>query len=291
MSSMRNAVQRRVHRERAQPHERERLGLLEKHKDYSLRAKDYSRKKAQLRALRRKAADRNEDEFYFGMLSRRGPAGAASALVRPGGDGARPSKKWSGTVAGDRGARALDVDAVRLLKTQDLAYVRTARNAAAKRVRGLEERVAALGGDLDDDDDDDDDDEEDEGPTRPPRESARAPRKIVFADAPAERDAMLRARREPDADGEDGAGAASPADAPAAAEKESGPARRAPLLQQKKHLARLRRQLQAARRKLRTLARAEQALEVQRAKMAKTPTAMTGVTKAGNKFKVRERKR
>lgn len=32
MSSMRNAVARRPHRERAQPLERQRLGLLEKHK-------------------------------------------------------------------------------------------------------------------------------------------------------------------------------------------------------------------------------------------------------------------
>lgn len=32
MSSMRNAVQRRNHRERAQPLEREKWGVLEKHK-------------------------------------------------------------------------------------------------------------------------------------------------------------------------------------------------------------------------------------------------------------------
>lgn len=32
MSSMRNAVQRRNHKERGQPEERQRLGLLEKHK-------------------------------------------------------------------------------------------------------------------------------------------------------------------------------------------------------------------------------------------------------------------
>lgn len=32
MSSMRNAVQRRNHRERAQPIEREKWGILEKHK-------------------------------------------------------------------------------------------------------------------------------------------------------------------------------------------------------------------------------------------------------------------
>ena len=32
MSSMRNAVQRRNHKERAQPREREKWGVLEKHK-------------------------------------------------------------------------------------------------------------------------------------------------------------------------------------------------------------------------------------------------------------------
>ena len=32
MSSMRNAVQRRNHKERAQPKSREKLGILEKHK-------------------------------------------------------------------------------------------------------------------------------------------------------------------------------------------------------------------------------------------------------------------
>lgn len=38
MSSLRNSIQRRNHKERAQPLERKRLGLLEKHKvrdDYS----------------------------------------------------------------------------------------------------------------------------------------------------------------------------------------------------------------------------------------------------------------
>lgn len=38
MSSLRNAVKRVEHKERAQPASRRKLGLLEKHKDYGERA-------------------------------------------------------------------------------------------------------------------------------------------------------------------------------------------------------------------------------------------------------------
>ncbi|KAF2146026.1 uncharacterized protein K452DRAFT_219604 [Aplosporella prunicola CBS 121167] len=106
MSSMRNAVQRRNHRERAQPLERQKWGLLEKHKDYSLRAKDHNDKRRRLKILKEKAAERNPDEFSFGMLS------------------SGVSKK-TGTKVGDRGNRALSDDVVKLLKTQDVGYVRT----------------------------------------------------------------------------------------------------------------------------------------------------------------------
>ncbi|KAG6999461.1 hypothetical protein G7Y79_00035g071330 [Physcia stellaris] len=105
MSSMRNAVQRRNHKERAQPKEREKWGVLEKHKDYSLRAADYNAKKARLTILRRKAAERNPDEFYFGMYS---------------------SKTHDrGQKLADRGNEVLSQDAVKLLKTQDAGYLKT----------------------------------------------------------------------------------------------------------------------------------------------------------------------
>jgi hypothetical protein len=67
MSSLRNSLHRRNHKERSQLSHRTRLGFLEKHKDYVLRARDYHSKKDRIQRLRQKAADRNKDEFYFGM--------------------------------------------------------------------------------------------------------------------------------------------------------------------------------------------------------------------------------
>lgn len=44
VSAFKNAIRRRVHKERAQPYSRKKMGLLEKKSDYKLRAKDYHRK-------------------------------------------------------------------------------------------------------------------------------------------------------------------------------------------------------------------------------------------------------
>ncbi|KAL8968573.1 MAG: hypothetical protein Q9183_002399 [Haloplaca sp. 2 TL-2023] len=105
MSSMRNAVQRRNHKERAQPAQREKWGILEKHKDYSLRAKDYNEKKKRLKILREKAAERNPDEFSYGMLSSK-------------------TDRYGRRIQ-DRGNQSLSQDAVKLLKTQDAGYLKT----------------------------------------------------------------------------------------------------------------------------------------------------------------------
>ena len=69
MSSLKHVAPRREHRERAQPRGREHLGLLEKHKDYKERSRNFHSKQARLTTLRRKAKERNPDEFYFGMQS------------------------------------------------------------------------------------------------------------------------------------------------------------------------------------------------------------------------------
>jgi len=44
MSSLQNAIKRRTHKERAQPAARSKFGLLEKHKDYVERARDFHKK-------------------------------------------------------------------------------------------------------------------------------------------------------------------------------------------------------------------------------------------------------
>ena len=71
MSSLRNSLHRRNHKERGQPAHRKRLGILEKHKDYVVRAKDYNSKKERIRKLKQKASERNKDEFYFGMVGKK----------------------------------------------------------------------------------------------------------------------------------------------------------------------------------------------------------------------------
>lgn len=110
-SSLRNSIHRRNHKERSQLSHRTRLGILEKHKDYVQRARDYHSKHDRLTRLKQKAAERNKDEFYFSMTRERTTGGVHIK---------------------DRGNEALPVDIVKVLKTQDENYVRTMRAAGQK---------------------------------------------------------------------------------------------------------------------------------------------------------------
>lgn len=61
----------KTHRERHQPAARKHLGILEKKKDYKLRAKHYNEQRESIRFFKRKALDKNSDEFYHHMVNSR----------------------------------------------------------------------------------------------------------------------------------------------------------------------------------------------------------------------------
>ncbi|KAJ9248715.1 hypothetical protein DTO207G8_7199 [Paecilomyces variotii] len=286
MSSMRNAVQRRQHRERGQLEGREKWGILEKHKDYSLRAKDYNVKKAKLQRLREKARDRNPDEFAFGMLSDR--------AAKQGKHGARES------------GQSLSNEAAKLLKTQDAGYLRTVGERIRREMERLEQEVKMQDGiqevlgegqttkrkDEDEEDDFFDFDEEDEEDGKP--------KKVVFAESREEQRELGREldqdSDEMDEDDDDSFGQLSKKsnqnqkkskkqlEAEMQAFRELRAARKA-----KKRAAEARHnKLKALKKQYAEITAAERELEWQRGRM---DNAVGGKNKNGVKWKIRERKK
>lgn len=126
MSSLRNAVKRVTHKERAQPAARKRFGLLEKHKDYVERAQDYHKKQDYLKVLEKKAAERNPDEFYFKMNK------------------SQVNKKG---VHKEKRDGSLDQSTVKLLKTQDMGYIMNKKVIDEKKVKKLQSSLHLIGED------------------------------------------------------------------------------------------------------------------------------------------------
>ncbi|BAT84895.1 U3 small nucleolar RNA-associated protein [Vigna angularis] len=119
MSSLRNAIPSRAHKERSQPSARKKFGLLEKHKDYVQRAKAFHKKEDTLRKLREKAANRNEDEFYFKMVR---------------------TKIVDGVHIPESEANKYTQEELMLMKTQDMGYILQKVQSERKKI----ERLAAL---------------------------------------------------------------------------------------------------------------------------------------------------
>lgn len=107
MAKLVHNVQKKQHRERSQTLDRSKYGLLEKKKDYKLRANDYHKKQAALKVLKQKAAQYNPDEYYHAMT--------------------RKKTDDKGIMIHERGNESLSAQQVKLLKSQDVNYIRTMR--------------------------------------------------------------------------------------------------------------------------------------------------------------------
>lgn len=273
MSSMRNTVPRRPHKERSQPKAREKWGILEKHKDYSLRAADYNLKKKKLGQLSQKAKERNPDEFAFGMMS---------------------AEKGTAGKHGKGGSEALlSHDAVKLLKTQDSGYLRTVSNRGRREVQKLEEQVRLA------------EVMKEDGTVKPGK-------KIVFVEEEIANTSKKRKRSSKSLETEVlqdvpqpiGAAQDSHNAIPLNDENAEPPGKKSPaqrlkditaskrLLLERKRRRRLQElqsnKLGSLKKRQREILAAANELEAQRARMART---IGGVNKDGVKFKVRERKR
>ncbi|KAL5566996.1 hypothetical protein UlMin_030160 [Ulmus minor] len=123
MSSLRNAVSRRAHKERSQPQSRKKFGLLEKHKDYVERAKAYHKKEETLRRLKEKAAFRNPDEFYFKMIKTRTVDGVHQLESQ--------ANKYS-------------PEELLLMKTQDIGYILQKVQSEKKKIEKLTAMLHSL---------------------------------------------------------------------------------------------------------------------------------------------------
>ncbi|KAJ2004496.1 hypothetical protein GGI04_002218 [Coemansia thaxteri] len=119
VSSLRKFAPRREHKERGQIASRKKLGFLEKHKDYVLRARDYNEKQRQLKRLRERAAARNPDEFYFNM---------------------ERSQMQDGVHVEDR-KQALSADIQKLMDTQDVTYVKMQRDINKRKIEKLQQEL------------------------------------------------------------------------------------------------------------------------------------------------------
>uniref|UniRef100_A0A0L8I917 Probable U3 small nucleolar RNA-associated protein 11 n=1 Tax=Octopus bimaculoides TaxID=37653 RepID=A0A0L8I917_OCTBM len=119
MSSFKNARKsgQKMHKERSQPSAREKLGFLEKKKDYKRRATEDQRRKGVIKSLKVKALNRNPDEFYFNMVR---------------------NKKVDGIHQPRESAEKVHTeDQVKLMLSRDLKYIRMKRMTESNKIKRL----------------------------------------------------------------------------------------------------------------------------------------------------------
>lgn len=124
-SALRNAVKRKTHKERSQPSDRRKFGLLEKKKDYLQRARDYHKKENEIQNLRRKAEQRNPDEFYFAMERKSTKGGVVASSITE--------------------ANKYTQEELCFMKSQDASYLALKAQTEMKKVERLRSQLHFIG--------------------------------------------------------------------------------------------------------------------------------------------------
>jgi U3 small nucleolar RNA-associated protein 11 len=102
MRSFTKSQKKREYKERGQIRSRRKWGMLEKKKDYRVRARDYNEKKKKMRNIQEKIFFRNKDEFYPKMISTKSTEGIH--------DPTSTDKEYT-------------KEELQLMKTQDVKYI------------------------------------------------------------------------------------------------------------------------------------------------------------------------
>ncbi|XP_055677974.1 probable U3 small nucleolar RNA-associated protein 11 [Lutzomyia longipalpis] len=114
-------MSQRIHKERHQPESRKQLGILEKKKDYKVRAQHYKETRETIKLLKKKALNKNTDEFYHHMINQ------------------KPKRDF--VDIGERKPKEKVTDESLLLKTQDLKYLTSRRTIETAQVNKLSSQL------------------------------------------------------------------------------------------------------------------------------------------------------